>query len=196
MRPRELRPGFRPSRSPPHSRDLRPLPVSALGIVLFLGFCGGGSDPGVPELTDTLAPVADHAELYYGDAPGGITEPRREVVTDRGRMADLWRRATEGRPDPPPLPTVDFERSLVILVSAGRMSAGDRIRVDTVGVRQERPGGERLFKIIYRKMEQCEPFEAEVYPVQIVCIRRPDGFREMRVDWNERPPAKVGDCAR
>ena len=96
------------------------------------------------------------------------------MTGDRGECADVpessgaWAQATSTQPAPPPLPTVDFEREMVLVVGAGRMTPGDQIHVDSAGVRRD------FFVAVVRTIVQCRPFPADAYPLEIVRVARSD----------------------
>ena len=81
-----------------------------------------------------------------------------------------------GAPLPPP--QVDFRREMVLAVAAGRMSANDRIRVDSVGVRKE-PGADgkthEVLSVLVLTTAGCRSFSTPVWPVQIVRVARYGG---------------------
>lgn len=130
-----------------------------------------------------MNPLASGAELYYDDA-GGITQEVRRVIRDRQELEEVWQQATEPRSDPPPPPAVDFGESMVLVVGAGRMRPGDRIRVDSAGVRTERTteDEEEIFEVIVRTVEACVELSGEAFPLHVVRVPRFDG----RVSFTER----------
>lgn len=157
---------------------IRPL-YGVVGLALLLGFCGGPPPP-----ASTLAPVPERSRLYYDDS-GGVTDSLRLVVRDQEAFEELWSRATSRRSDPPARPRVDFEERMVVAAAAGRMEPGDRIRVDSVGVRQRRtPEGdtEEVLAVVVRTLRECGGFQGDAYPVEILSVRRFDG----PVDFLER----------
>jgi hypothetical protein len=66
------------------------------------------------------------------------------------------------------MPAVEFSTHMVLVVGAGRMRPGDQIRVDSLGVRGN------AFVAVVRIMEECQPFPADVYPLEIVKAPRHD----------------------
>jgi hypothetical protein len=74
------------------------------------------------------------------------------------------------------MPGIDFTQEMLLVVAAGRMSPGDQIRVDSVGVRNDQ------YIAIVRTTVECEPFPADAYPMEIVRVRRD----ERPVGWVER----------
>ena len=78
---------------------------------------------------------------------------------------------------PPAMPVVDFQREMLIVAAAGRMSPGDRIQIDSVGVRED------LYVVVVSTVVECEPFPADAYPVVIVRVPRDEravAFSEKR----------------
>ena len=120
-----------------------------------------------------LSPVTDRSRLYYNDS-GGIADSTRRVIRGVQEWRRVWDQATSRQEDPPPLPAVDFEQSMVVLVAAGRSSPGDRIRIDSVGVvRQSTAGGgtEEVLEVQVRTVRACGDFQGETFPVEIVRIQ-------------------------
>ena len=79
---------------------------------------------------------------------------------------DWWERLTGSRADPP---TVDFGRSMLLLYNAGKRYPGDRIQIQEL---IPGSGGEWIAR--YR-IEESGIHESEVYPVQVVRVRRRAG---------------------
>jgi hypothetical protein len=162
------------------------LPLSAIMLVI-LGACGGGSGPEPPAPPENpMLPLAANAQLYYDDR-GGITDSVRTVVLDDEGWAEEWEQATARRAEPPPRPEVDFERYMVLIAAAGRMDPGDRIQVDSAGVRTERTteDEEEVFEVIIRTVRGCGTLRADIHPLTIVRLPRFDG----RVGFVERSEA-------
>ncbi len=136
--------------------------VLSVGAFITTAACGGGVSAPVP-----LSPILATQQVYYDDG-GGYPEFDRLVVRDLARWEDVWARATSGRPSPPARPAVNFERDMLIVAAAGRMNPGDRIQIDSVGVRGE------LYIVIVSTIVECEPLPADVFPVTIVRVARDD----------------------
>jgi hypothetical protein len=151
--------------------------VSGVLLAVIAG-CGGGGDPPPPPVAPgrraELVPETDR--LYRDDRTE--MDSVRVVIADPQTLTLWWQRATAGVPDPkPPTPQIDFQRHSVLMVSAGRRNAGDRIRVDSVGFEiRPRPGGgrEEVWFAIVRSVPDCNPFPGVVYPVEFVRIARVD----------------------
>ena len=128
----------------------------------FVAACHRGP-PGL----EVLTPVLSTARVYYDDGPA-FRDSVRMVVRDGAAWRTVWAQATSTQPAPPPLPTVDFEREMVLVVGAGRMTPGDQIHVDSAGVRRD------FFVAVVRTIVQCRPFPADAYPLEIVRVTRSD----------------------
>lgn len=151
-----------------------------LGTIAIASVCPRGSS--VVETVDTVAPVLESARLYYTDSPA-FTQHARTIIRDAATWASTWTQATSGQAVPPARPNVNFESEMVILVAAGRMNTGDEIRADSTGVRGD------IYVVVVRTVKGCERFEAEVYPLEIVRVRRED----FPVHWEERT-ANAAHC--
>jgi len=116
---------------------------------------------------DTLAPIVSTARIYYDDGPA-FRDSVRMVVRDVTTWQTVWAQATSTQSAPPPLPTVDFGREMVVLVGGGHMTPGDQIHVDSAGTR----GG--FFVAVVRTTVQCRPFPADAYPLEVVRVKRSD----------------------
>ena len=116
---------------------------------------------------EVLTPVLSTARVYYDDGPA-FRDSVRMVVRDGAAWRAVWTQATSTQPAPPPLPAIDFDRDMVLVVGAGRMTPGDQIHVDSAGVRQD------FFVAVVRTIVQCRPFPAEAYPLEIVRVTRSD----------------------
>ena len=121
---------------------------------------------GAPGL-EMLTPVLSTARVYYDDGPA-FRDSVRIVVRDGAAWRTVWAQATSAQPAPPPLPAVDFEREMVLVVGAGKMTPGDQIHVDSAGVRRD------FFVAVVRTIVQCRPFPADAYPLEIVRVTRSD----------------------
>ena len=123
--------------------------------------------------------------LYY-DNSGGIQDSLREVVRDAETFQRIWARATSTQSSPPAMPEVDFDRSMLLVVSTGRMTPEDMVRVDSVGVHEEVGATgrrERVMQAIVRTIRGCGGFTSDAYPLAIVRVARFEGpvrFTERR----------------
>lgn len=111
--------------------------------------------------TPALRPVLGSDRLLYDDQTG-YRDSVTMVVRDPATWGAVWRTANENQASVPPIPQVDFDTHMVLVVGAGRMRPGDQIRVDSLGVRGN------AFVAVVRIIEECQPFPADVYPLEIV----------------------------
>ncbi len=159
--------------------------VLIISALLVTAGCGrravqvGGAPP--PPLATVMPPPLQ----LYADNGGGIRDSVRHVVRSATELADFWRRATSVQSSPPEMPTIDFNRDMVLVVAAGRMTPEGQIQVDSLLVRRElTPSGNReeTLTIIVRTNEGCRPFRTNAFPLQIVRARKFDG----PIKWEER----------
>lgn len=146
-----------------------------LGIAAFLfaplalAACGGSGPP-----DPVMAVVPQTSRLFYDNGPA-FQDSVRMVVRDADEFAQIWGQATGGSAD---MPVIDFEEDLVIVVSTGRMTPEDQIRVDSVGIQRERTvdGDVRdVLTAIVITRQGCGRFRTAAYPREIVQVRRFEG---------------------
>jgi hypothetical protein len=163
--------------------------------VLFVSACHKGKPPVAapapvaappppppPPPAEHLVAVDQDARLYYDDVPS-FPDSLRYVVRNAETWASIWEQATRGQASVPPLPVVDFSRSIVLLVSAGKMHTGDQIHVDSVGTK------EGTLVAVVRTSVDCHSIPNAAYPFEIVRVQRSD----RAVRFVERR-AKAPDC--
>ena len=114
-----------------------------------------------PIVNPSLAPVLPSERLLYDDQTG-YQDSVTMVVRDPATWGAVWRTANQNQASVPQMPAVDFATNMVLVVGAGRMRPGDQIRVDSLGVRGN------AFVAVVRITEECQPFPADVYPLEIV----------------------------
>ncbi len=141
---------------------------STLGAMLVAAAC-------VRRPADRVSPVLSSARVYYDDGPA-FRDSVRLVVRDPEAWRAVWAQATSTQPSPPARPPLDFDREMVLVVGAGRMTPGDQIRVDSAGPRGQ------FFVAVVRTIVECRPFAAAGYPLEIVRVARSD----KPVTWLER----------
>lgn len=165
--------------------------ILLLGLLAAASGCRRGGQAAAPEPWTPLPPAV---RLFY-DNGGGIQDSVRVVIRSAEEFAALWRQATSLQTSPPPVPEVDFEREMVIVVGAGRMTTEDQIQVDSLGLRRTlAPDGRsiQVLSAMIRIAEGCRRFQIDAYPLEIVRVRRFDG----PVDFVEKrdPPADCRDA--
>ena len=146
--------------------------------------CGGAKAPAAPV---PMGPVPVEARLLY-DNGGGIRDSGQIVIRDQPSLQDVWQRATSTQSSPPPVPTIDFQREMVVAVAGGRMSPSHEIHVDSAGIRRERtPAGkeQQVLAVHFTVTEGCTRINRDAYPVELVKIRRYAG--EVRFIGKRQP---------
>lgn len=161
-----------------------PLVVLAGAALLLTSGClfhhkpAGATAVATPAQAPVFNGIASSDRVYYDNGSGGIQDSVRMVIRDPAQLAAVWKQATAGQQTPPPAPTVDFTKEMVVLVGAGRQTPDDQIHVDSVGVTQATTAAgrkEETLSVIVRTMEGCHQFRTAAYPVEIVRVRRFDG---------------------
>lgn len=157
------------------------------GLALAAG-CGPKSLPAPAP----LGPLPSDARLYYDNA-GGIQDSLRLVLRSEEELHRLWDQATSTQQDPPPVPSVDWGREMLLVAAAGRMTPEGQIRVDSVGIRREMSASgdvQEVLAAVVTVLEGCRRFDTSAYPLEIVRVRRFDG----PVSWVEERKT-VGRCS-
>lgn len=158
-------------------RSLRYLPIVLLTLVA--PSCGGGPPPPVAPSRRVEA-IQDTDRLYRDDRTE--VDSVRVVISDPETLRLWWSRATAETPEPKPaMPSVDFATRSVLLVTAGRSNAGDRIRVDSIGFEiRPTPGGGRdeVWFAVVRTIPDCNPFPGTAYPLEFVRVPKVTGTFE------------------
>lgn len=131
---------------------------------------------------DEMRPVGADDRIYYDDVTA-FRDSVRLTISDPDTWRSTWLRATQAQATPPALPEVDFQRYMLILVSAGSLKPGDEIHVDSVGLQHGRPVA------VVRTTVACQPFPGNAYPLEIIRMRRSDSA----VTFLERR-GKTEDC--
>ena len=111
-------------------------------------------------------------------ASGAVADSTRQVIRTADAWAQAWSQATSSLSNPPSRPAINFGSAMAVLVSAGRMTPEDRIRVDSVGVRRERTAEgemEETFVVLVRTQVGCGRLRVDAYPVEIVRVPRFEG---------------------
>lgn len=121
--------------------------------------------------------VLPQDQVYYSDE-SRLTEVTEMVIRDADTWRQVWGQITGGGSEPP---AVDFESKMLLMVSGGRMDPGDRIQID----RLENRGEEVV--AMYRVIESSGALESDVFPVQVVAIRRRAGQIRFEVQHVRAP---------
>ena len=115
----------------------------------------------------------------------GITAPRRETIRDeaawRAAWAEIWARTG---PTPPPLPTIDFTRDMIVLAALGqRNSGGYSITVDSAS----RATSGIVVWVTKLTPGNCGTLAALTQPVDVVSMPKVAGTAEFREREAVRP---------
>lgn len=155
--------------------------------VLFLTTaCGRGGAPAAPA---PLNPISIDAREFQTDA-GGIADSMAIVIRDADALRTWWERATATQTTPPPVPEVDFQRQMLLLIAGGRMPPGYDIRVDSVGMRRERTESgttKDVLAVQYTFTHTCRRISRDAFPLEIVRVRRDEN--EVRFMGRRDPQA-------
>ena len=166
--------------------------LSLCALALAAGCAGRAAPAGAPPRAEIPA-----SALVYYDNSGGIQDSLRLVVRDAVTMRDVWRRATSTQSSPPPLPTVDFAREMVVVVGTGRMTPADEVRVDSLAIREQALAGQRpsrVMELVVHTIRGCQTIRADAYPLAIMRVQRFDG--EVRfVERRQRADGCAGASA-
>lgn len=157
---------------------MRRLLTCSVCCVLLLSACHKGKPPVLapvaapappppPPPAENLLAVEPDARLYYDDVPS-FPDSIRYVIRESETWGNIWAQATRGQASAPPLPVVDFSRSIVLLVGAGKLRTGDQIHVDSVGTRNG-----RLVAVV-RTTVDCHSIPNAAYPFELVRVKRSD----------------------
>ena len=159
------------------NRIMRRIAVIALTVGAGLAACGRGGAPAGPPPPPPPTPVPPPVRLYY-DYGGGIRDSVRQVIRDEATLSRVWQQATAPQSSPPPVPTLDFERQMAVLVAAGRMTPEDEIHVDSLQLRMELVSDSTQVEVLHifvGTVRGCGRFRSDAFPLEIVGVRRFDG---------------------
>jgi hypothetical protein len=148
--------------------------IALLSLVLVgLVVACGGRAPAPGTITRTLTP-----DLVFSDNSGGIQDSVWVVIRDAEALRGYWERATAAHDQPPPMPQPNFSNEMLLLVSAGRMTIEDQIRVESATVRSGRDAGgrpEEVLEVDVLILQGCGRLQRAGYPLEIVRVQRFDG---------------------
>lgn len=155
-----------------HVNAVRTVALPCLVVVALAG-CGRGAAVQSP------APVGLFSieERVLRGNEGGIREATQQVIRTPDQLNTIWQQATSTQRTPIPLPQVDFERKMLLLVSGGRMWDEDEVRVDSVSERRIPIDGreQQALLVYYTIAEGCRRNSQNSYPIEIVRVSRYSG---------------------
>ena len=145
--------------------------IQSLALAVpFLALCTSCGGPNLRPISITAAD-----QVYYSDQ-SQWREEVRVAIKRAEQWEEYWQRITGSSAN---LPTVDFETEMLLLYNAGRRYPGDRIQILELV-----PGSEGEMVAFYR-LEESGTTMSEVFPVQVVRVRRQPGqvrFEPRRFD--------------
>jgi protease stability complex PrcB-like protein len=157
--------------------------VFTLVLAVATTYCSGndiarGADlpqPVAPGQSVALTRLASGSESLTFNS--GITESTRLVVRDAATWASTWSRIWTVRPAPP-LPAIDFNREMVIVVGLGtRPTGGYSIAVESASTEA---GNLNVVVRTDTPDSGCLLFQALTSPVDVARIPRTDATVEFR----------------
>jgi hypothetical protein len=134
-------------------------------IALVLGAgCSGESDPTSP---DGPVPFTQVAKEQFS----GISQRRAEVIALQSRWVQVWDEINATRTPKPAIPSVDFEKELLILAAYGE--TGDACRDVQIEKVDRRNGALEVSILDKHRAASCPPCPPVVgRPVQVVSVAR------------------------
>jgi hypothetical protein len=148
------------------------LALASMVMIALLVACGGRA-PTPGTVTRSFSP-----ELVFSDNSGGIQDSMRVVIRNPDALRDYWERATSAHEQPPAIPRADFRTEMLVLVSGGRMTVEDQIRVESATVRSGRDArgrAEEVLEVTVQLIQGCGRLQRDGYPLEIVRVQRFDG---------------------
>jgi hypothetical protein len=110
---------------------------AALGVLA----CNGASErppsgTGTPQALPTAREGAVELRQLLQEHNSGLRDSTRRVITDAATLAATWRQVYEGRgPLPPQVPSIDFDREMVVVATMGtQRSGGYTVYIDSAKV--------------------------------------------------------------
>ncbi len=145
-----------------------------LALVVALAACSsGGPTPGAGDSQAVVTRIdAGDVVLATGQ---GLGDPTRAVVRDSAEWSAFWTQAHALVEPAPPLPTVDFTRSMLLVAALGtRSTGGHRVSIDSVA----RGAILRVFVTAIAPGPDCLTTMAITWPLQVVRVARFEGSVE------------------
>ncbi len=137
---------------------------SLSALLLFLSACS--DSPTAPPLEPGPVPFATILWTQFS----GIGSSRQQVIRSGGAWSQVWEEIYPAPDDRPPLPAVDFGADMLLLAAAGEKPDG----CYGVEIRAAEGVEGRLEVSVVETSEVigCICFQATVYPVHVVQLRR------------------------
>jgi hypothetical protein len=149
----------------------------ALAVLTLLVFAACNDEsPTAPQDPNANPPGSSAGQpvsftLVYADIYSGIRAPRQELVVQPARWQAVWDEImSDGRSPKPPIPSVDFDRNMLIVAGLG-YSPDACMNVDVESVRLAGDILQVAIKDVRSPMScTCPP--VTVQPVRIVAVPR------------------------
>jgi hypothetical protein len=144
-------------------------------LVLMLAACNDGYEsPTAPDDSDSNPPGSGQPvafSLVYADLYSGVRAPRQEVVVQPARWQAVWDEImSDGRSPKPPIPSVDFDRNVLIVAALGESPDACK-NIDVESVRLSGDILQVAIKEVRSPMScSCPPVVVE--PVRVVAVPR------------------------
>jgi hypothetical protein len=153
--------------------------IAIVSVILFAAACGRGAPVQLQP-----QPLSIDERVFY-DENAGLRDSTAFEIRDRAALEQTWQQIMQTRRTPPQLSdvpalaTFDFQRSMLLVVTAGRLTRGDRLRIESVGRATE--GGaqgrqQEVLKVYFSVVEGCRTVPDAAYPVEIVRVPRYNGI--------------------
>ena len=101
---------------------------------------------------------------------GGFTTKHNEVITSNEEFRKVWDRALLNMMDKDPLPEIDFENKMIILVAMGQQTSGGH-KIEVVGV-QNATDGVGITILEFKPGKKCITTDALAFPFQLIEIAK------------------------
>lgn len=154
--------------------------VALTSLLLTTAGCAPGAGEEGPEERLVPRPVAHECTTGF-DATGtfcqynsGFTERERLVISDTAAWTSAWQRIWSQHSPQPELPTVDFEREVVLLASMGQRNSGGYV-IELRNVTELANGLEVTVAEMSPDINTCFTPAALSQPLVALRVPRPQG---------------------
>jgi len=130
-------------------------------FTLVIAGCNGESSP-----TGTDGVVA-FTNVYKAQV-SGVASRRGEVISQASRWAEIWESIAAGQSPTPPMPSVNFDTSLLIFAAGGELSSCSDFKVNSV----KRVDGALQIDVVEERRANCVCPAIVARPVHVVSVPR------------------------
>jgi hypothetical protein len=145
-----------------------------LTVVLLAACTAAACMPGGRRAAPPLQPRPVAFEQVYENNTTGQRAAAELHVRDASQLNDVWARVRQDMEIAPPLPRVDFQQDMLLVVAAGLMTTRDYVRVKEVTVVPEAGADGRATEhllVRYAVVEGCSS-GTPAYPLVVVRVAR------------------------